>query len=134
MTGKQNKAMTGAGWALTVLIGLMVTFSAAAKLMHSQQAVEQLIGKFAYPENSLLALGVVELGCVVLYLIPRTAVLGAVLLTGYLGGAVATHVRVNDSFLGPFIGGVLVWLAVYLRDARVRALLPIRSLAPAADH
>jgi hypothetical protein len=71
-------------------------------------------------------IGILELSCVILYAIPQTAILGAVLLTGYLGGAIATHVRVHDNFISPAIGGILVWLGVYLRDPRVRALLPIR--------
>ncbi len=73
-------------------------------------------------------LGIVLLVCTLLYLIPRTPVLGAILLTGYLGGAVATHVRVGEglfSILFPIIFGVLIWLGLYLRDDRLRALLPL---------
>ena len=134
MTGKQNKFMTIAGWALTVLVGLMMIASAAMKLMNLPEVVEQFSGALGYPETVVVTIGAVELGCVVLYLIPRTAMLGAVLLTGYLGGAIATHVRVSDNFLAPAIGGVLVWLALFLRDPRVRELLPIRrSLRNPAD-
>jgi hypothetical protein len=67
----------------------------------------------------------------VLYVVPQTAVLGAVLLTGYLGGAVATHVRVGESFAIPLVLGILVWAGLFLRDARVRALLPLRKPADA---
>jgi hypothetical protein len=70
---------------------------------------------------------VLELFCAAVYVVPRTAVLGAVLLTGYLGGAVATHVRVGDAFIVPLLLGVLVWAGLYLRDERVRALLPLRK-------
>lgn len=132
MTGKQNKLMTIAGWTLTVLVALMMTASAAGKLMNAQMVVEQMSGKFGYPDTVLVTIGAVELVCAVLFLIPRTAVLGAVLLTGYLGGAIATHVRVSDNFLSPAIGGVLVWLALFLRDSRVRELLPLRRSPPAA--
>ena len=68
----------------------------------------------------------VELACVLLYVIPQTAVLGAILLTGYLGGAVATHVRAGEPFWFPIIFGILIWLGLVLRDARIRALVPLR--------
>lgn len=87
--------------------------------------------KFGYPESLLRVLGIVELTCTIIYLIPRTAVLGAILLTGYLGGATATHARVSDpSFVMPVICGVLIWLGLYLRDLRVRALIPLREPSP----
>jgi hypothetical protein len=84
--------------------------------------------KFGWDENLALALGILELCCTAIYVIPRTSVLGAILLTGYLGGATATHVRISDpSFAAPIVLGVLVWLGLFLRDARLRALLPLRS-------
>jgi hypothetical protein len=73
-----------------------------------------------------VGLGILELVCTVLYAIPRTAVLGAILLTGYLGGAIATHVRIGDDFTPPVIMALLLWGGLYLRDARLRALLPLR--------
>ena len=82
-----------------------------------------------WPMNLAIALGIVELSCTVLYVIPQTSVLGAILLTGYLGGAVATHVRVGDpipNVVTPIVLGVLVWLGLFLRDARLRVLLPLR--------
>lgn len=75
----------------------------------------------------MTVLGIVELACVVIYLIPQTAVLGAILLTAYLGGATATHVRISDAFFIPIIVGMLIWLGLYLRDGRIRELLPLRS-------
>lgn len=133
MMAQQNKVMTGAGWALTGLVSLMLTFSAVMKLMNTPDVAKELVGRLGYPEDVTLAIGIVEIGCLAVYLFPRTAILGAVLLTGYLGGATATHVRVHDSFVPPIIGGVLVWLALYLRDARVRALLPIRFPLKSAE-
>jgi hypothetical protein len=79
-----------------------------------------------WPMNLAVPLGITELVCTILYAIPQTSVLGAILLTGYLGGATATHVRVGDNFVGPIIFGVLVWLGLFLRDPRLRALLPLR--------
>ena len=86
--------------------------------------------QLGYPESVLLGLGIVLLACTVLYVIPRTAILGAILLTGYLGGAVATHVRVGNPLfthvLFPVYLGVLIWGGLYLRDERLRALIPLR--------
>jgi hypothetical protein len=80
-----------------------------------------------YPEGKSFGIAVAELGSTVLYVVPQTSVLGAILLTGYLGGATATHVRVEDAFVGPVIIGMLIWLGIYLRDARLRQLIPLRS-------
>jgi hypothetical protein len=82
-----------------------------------------------YPESTIVGMGIALLVSTVLYVIPRTAVLGAILLTGYLGGAVATHVRVGEGafpVLFPVFFGVLIWGGLYLRDARLRALIPVR--------
>jgi hypothetical protein len=83
-----------------------------------------------YPESAILGLGIVLLASTVLYLIPQTAVLGAILLTGYLGGAVAAHVRVEDGLFAivfPVIFGALLWGGLYLRDQRLRSLIPWRN-------
>lgn len=77
-----------------------------------------------YPESLALGIGILELVCTVVYVIPRTSVLGAILLTGYLGGATATQVRVDDPFFAPI---VLVWGGLFLRDNRLRDFLPLRS-------
>jgi hypothetical protein len=82
--------------------------------------------QLGYPESVIIGLGVVLLACTILYLIPRTAVLGAILLTGYLGGAVATHVRVSGplfNIIFPVILGAMLWGGLYLRDQRVRSLV-----------
>ena len=122
----QNKALTWIGWGITGLLALMLIFSASVKVMNLMDVDKEMIGRLGYPKELILIIGIVELSCLAIFLIPRTAVLGAVLLTGYLGGAVATHVRIHDNFIPPVIGGVLVWLALFLRDPRVRALLPLR--------
>jgi hypothetical protein len=115
------------GAVLSLLPVLMLVFSSTMKLIKAAPAVEGFT-HFGYPENSLLALGIVELACTVIYVIPRTCVLGAILLTGYLGGAIATHVRVSESaFVMPFVFGVLVWLGLYLREERLHALVPLRK-------
>jgi hypothetical protein len=105
---------------------LMLLMSAGMKFAKGPEVMEGM-AKFGYPESTILGIGIAEVACTVLYVIPRTSVFGAILLTGYLGGATATHVRVGDpAFISAVITGVLVWLGLYLRDPRVRALVPLR--------
>jgi DoxX-like family len=114
-------------WTGRVLSGLptlLMVFSAAMKLQGSPQVVEFFVGKFGYPPSSLVPIGMLEVLCTIVYLIPRTAVLGAILLTGYLG---TTHVRVGDPFVAPLVLGVLFWAGLYLRDERLRSLIPLRQ-------
>jgi len=120
-----SKKMLWTGRVISALPVLMLLFSAVMKLVKPAAVVEGMT-HLGYPDRLALALGIVELSCTVLYVIPRTAVLGAILLTGYLGGAIATHVRIGEQFIGPALFGVLVWLGLYLRDERLRALLPLR--------
>jgi hypothetical protein len=103
----------------------MLLLSAGFKFAKPQMVLDGF-RTMGWPERLALALGIVELACTVLYVIPRTSVLGAVLLTGYLGGATATHVRIGDPFYTTVGLGVLVWLGLYLREPRLRALLPLR--------
>jgi len=121
--GSPSKAMIWTGWVLSVLPSLMLFMSGGMKLVKPE-----MLEQMGYPERLGFTLGIVEIGCTVLYLIPRTTVLGAILLTGYLGGAVATHARVLEmQFLAPLVLGVLVWGGLFLRDPRVRALIPVRQ-------
>src|SRR5207248_2380364 len=102
-------------------------FSGAMKLARAEDAVKGF-EHLGYPEHLALALGVVEVGCTLVYLLPRTAVLGAILLTGYLGGAVASHARLSEpQFVAPLVLGVLIWGGLFLRDPRVRALIPVEQ-------
>lgn len=119
------KAMAWAGWVVTVLPTAMLLMSSTMKFLQPPQVMEGL-AKYGYEAKVVVPLGIVELVCTVLYLVPQTAVLGAILLTGYLGGATATHVRVGDAWFMPVLLGVLVWLGLYLRDGRLRTLLPLR--------
>lgn len=118
-----------AGRIVGALPALFLLIDGVAKLFKPAPVVEGTV-RLGYPESVIIGLGVVLTLCAVLYLIPRTAVLGAILLTGYLGGAIATHVRVSDSWftiLFPVVFGVLLWGGLYLRDARLRSLPPLRS-------
>ncbi len=116
------------GRVLTALASFALLSSAAMKLSQAPDMVKSWEA-LGYPAHTLLWIGVLELSCVVLYLVPRTAVLGAILLTGYLGGAVATHVRVQEPFLVPLLVGVFVWAGLYLREHRLWALAPLRKRA-----
>ena len=122
-----SKVTLWIGRILSALPVLMLLFSASMKFIKPPGMADNM-AHLGYPEHLLLPLGVTELTCTLLYIFPRTAVLGAILLTGYLGGAVATHVRIGESqFVMAVILGVLVWLGLYLRDERLRALVPWRS-------
>lgn len=90
-------------------------------------SVAEEFHRLGYPQRTTRPIAAVEIAIAILYAIPQTAVLGAILLTGYLGGATATHVRVEDPFIGPIIIGVLAWLGIFLREPRLRALMPWRS-------
>lgn len=125
-----NKTMW-AGRIISVLIVLFMLFDATIKLLRVPAAIEGTVG-LGYPAGVVLPIGIVALVCVVLYAIPRTAVLGAILLTGYFGGATATQVRVQDIwFVMPIVLGILVWAGLYLRDEGLRALIPLKREARA---
>jgi len=122
-----SRKMIWTGRIISTLPVLALLFSATMKLMKPPGIVDGF-KHFGYPEELIRVLGIVELSCAVIYIIPRTSVLGAILMTGYLGGAVATHARVEDpAFIMPFLAGVLVWLGLLLREPRLRPLLPLRS-------
>jgi hypothetical protein len=105
----------------------MLIMSAAMKLSGGAELVAGL-GHLGVSIDLVGKLAAVELTCVLLYLLPHTAVLGAVLLTGYLGGATFAHLRVGDSFIFPALLGVIVWAGLFLREPRLRRLLPLRSV------
>jgi len=104
----------------------MMIFSAILKFFPN--IVADGFTHLGWPVSIAMALAIVELGCVVIYLIPRTAIFGAILIAGYLGGATATHVRVDDAaFLAPALLGVFAWLGLWLQEPRLKALIPFRS-------
>lgn len=121
---------TGRLWAgriVSALPVLMLLASAGMKLSHRPEMVQNFVNKLGFPEGTLTPIAVLELLCVALYVVPWTRVLGAVLLTGYLGGAVVAHVRIGEPFFLPVLLGAALWLGLYLRDPRLRAFLPSRS-------
>jgi DoxX-like protein len=110
------------GRALTGLVVAFLLFDGAVKLIPIEPVLEAF-RRLGYPVEVARYLGAVLLSCTALYAIPRTQVLGALLLTAYLGGATATHVRVGDPFWFPIVMGVLLWAGLYLREPRLRALI-----------
>jgi hypothetical protein len=124
-----DRKMVIAGWVVSGLVGAFLAMSASFKFF-TPDIVRETMSGLGWPAHHDLMIGIIETVCVVLYLVPRTAVLGAILETALLGGAIATNVRVdNPLFSHELFGvylGVMVWGALWLRDARVRALLPLR--------
>jgi hypothetical protein len=118
------------GRALSSLAVLFLLFDAIGKLLRPQAVLDGTT-QLGYSTSVILPLGIIQLVCLILYVIPRTSVLGALLWTGYLGGAIATHVRLGNPLfshiLFPIYIAALLWLGLWLRETRVRALLPLRA-------
>ena len=126
-----------AGVLISALPILFLVFDSVIKLMKIDPVV-QSFGQLGYPVELARGIGAIELLCVLVYAIPRSSVLGAVLLTGYLGGAIATHVRVDSPLfthvLFPVYVAALIWGGLLLRDERLRAYLPLSSSRGAVRH
>lgn len=125
------KKQLWAGRIMSALPALFLLVDGGMKLAKPATVVEATV-RLGYAESVIFGLGIVLLACTVLYLVPRTSILGAILLTGYLGGAVATHVRIGDDWFPiffPVILGILLWGGLFLRDDRLRALILWRSSA-----
>jgi hypothetical protein len=126
----QTKRRLMVGYVLTGLVSAFLTFDVVMKVLRLAPAV-QATTDLGYPAGTVVWIGLIQLICLVTYLVPRTSVLGAVLLTGYLGGAIATHVRVESPLLGytlfPTYVAAMVWGGLYLRETRLRELLPFRA-------
>jgi hypothetical protein len=129
-TAPVSKKSLWAGRIISVLPVLFLLMDGVMKLLKPAVVVQATLA-LGYAEKIIVPLGILLLSCTALYAIPRTAVLGAILLTGYLGGAVATNVRVGNPLfthiLFPVYLGVLIWLGIYLRDERLRTLIPLRG-------
>lgn len=124
-----GKTQARIGWALSILTILFMLFDAAGKLALESHVIDATT-KIGYPVSAIRPIGVIALLCTILYAVPRTAVLGAVLLTGFYGGAVASKIRIEDplfsSTLFAVYFGLIAWGGLYLRDERLRALFPFR--------
>ena len=124
MVAKSGK-LVWAGRVLTVLVSLMFLLSAAMKFLGGEE-LKKGMEQMGLAESLAVPLGILELACVVIYLVPATSILGAILLTGYLGGAICTHLRIGDPFIIHIVLGVVIWLGIYFREPRLRTLIPVR--------
>jgi hypothetical protein len=125
---KPRKKVMMAGYIISILVILFLAADGVMKLFKPSFVVEATT-KLGYAENQIVPVGIVLLVCVVVYMNPKTSVLGAILLTGYLGGAVASHLRAGDNWfavLFPVVFGALAWIGLYLRDPKLRELAPLR--------
>ena len=126
-----SKPMLWTGRIISALPALFLLVSGINLSLVQSPAVRESFAKFGYSPNIIAPLGILEAILAILYMIPQTSILGAILLTGYLGGATATHVRINDpTWVVPVVVGVLLWLGLYLRDEKLRALVPLRRRDP----
>jgi hypothetical protein len=125
--GRGVRWVSWAGRILSIWPVFVVLSSATWKLTHNAWYVKEFT-RIGWPEHALTLLACLQLGAIVLFVIPRTAVLGAVLLTGYLGGAIAAYTRIGEPYpvLVPLSTSLIAWAGIYLREERLRALLPVR--------
>ena len=124
--------MVWAGWGMSGLMVLFMLFDSLAKLALERHVIAATT-QIGYPEHAIRPLGAIALVCTLLYAVPRTSVLGAILLTAYLGGAIASKVRIDDPLFSSTLFGVyfglLIWGGLYLRDERLRTMIPVRRPA-----
>ena len=119
------------GWILSSLVAAQLLSSAFFRATFHTAAVAEIVTSYGYPESAIVRIVTAECLLVVLYLVPQTSVLAAIVMTGYLGGAVATHLRIADTARAaiPLVEGILAWGGLYLRDRRIRQLIPFRRPA-----
>ena len=126
MTNTSSKKMKMAGWVLSVLAILLLLVDGFAKLIKPEPVIQATL-QLGYPESTITTIGILAIICAIIYAIPRSAFLGAILLTGFLGGAIATHFRLNNPLfshtLFPVYVLLFIWLGLYLRSASLRKLL-----------
>jgi hypothetical protein len=120
--------MLRTGWVCSFIVVAQLLSSAWFRATHHSAAVAEIVTGYGFPESAIPRIVIAECAFVVFLLIPQTSVLAAIVMTGYLGGAVAAHMRVGDTARAviPLVIGVLTWGSLYLRDSRLRALIPIR--------
>ena len=120
--------MLWTSWLLSVAVVAQLLSSAWFRATHHANAVTEIVGAYGYPESAITRIVIAECALVVLYLVPQTSVLAVIVMTGYLGGAMATHLRIGDPARAaiPLVVGLFAWGGLYLRDSRIRQLIPFR--------
>ena len=121
-----NGRIVWLGRVISVLASLVFAASSFMKLKGGAEVTEGM-AHLGWPESLMIPLAILEISCVLIYLIPATSALGAILLTGYVGGAICTHLRVGDPFFVQIALGIFVWLGLYLRESRLKELIPLRA-------
>jgi hypothetical protein len=121
---RQGKLMSGIGWTLSIMVALLMCSGLPMYFIKRELSTEGM-AKYGYPSHVALPIVIAAFVSAVLYLIPRTAPLGAVIMTGYLGGAVATHVRAGEPFTMAVIVAIVMWFGLFFRDHHVRHVLPL---------
>ena len=123
--------MLWTGWLLSFAVVAQMLSSAWFRATQHTYAVAEIVTSYGYPESAIGRIVIAECALVLLYLIPQTSVLAAIMMTGYLGGAVATHLRIGDTARAaiPLVVGILAWGGLYFRDSRIRQLIPFRRSA-----
>ncbi len=126
-----SRWMLWTGWLLSLLPVAVLLSSAWVRATQHSSAVAEIVEGYGYPESAIGLIVAAECAVVALYLIPQSSVLAAIVMTGYLGGAVATHLRIGDTGRAaiPLAVGILAWGGLYLRDSRIRQLVPVRRRA-----
>jgi DoxX-like family len=125
-TGPVSKKMLWAGVIISALPAILFFVTGVFPFINPAAAAEGT-AHMGYPAHLGVVISILEIGCAIIYVIPRTSVLGAVLLTGYLGGATASHIRIGEPPVLPLVVAALVWLGIYLREPRLRSVLPLRK-------
>lgn len=123
-----GKKLAWTGWTLSILTSLLFLMSGVMKFIGGPEVLKGL-EHFGMSQSMMVPLGVLELTCMIIYLIPITSVLGAILMTGYVGGIIVTHWRVGDPLYLPIVLGLMIWLGLYLREPRLEELIPLRRTA-----
>lgn len=124
---RPSKNMKIAGWVITLLIAFMLIVVSGIGKFIEFKGKEEMLGKMGISADLLFNIGILEITLAILYVIPQTSFLGAILLTGYLGGATLTHLRINEPFIMPVIIGVVMWIGCALRKPQIFSLLPGQS-------
>lgn len=119
-----SRIFTPLGWVFSILPSLLLLFSGTMKFI-KPAGMEEGMQRLGWQMSQATGLGILEIVCTIIYLVPQTAVLGAILLTAFMGGAVATHVRVGDPYITQVVVGILIWAGLWLRDPKLRDFIPL---------
>ena len=124
--GLNQKVISWIGMAMSSLVSLLFIMSAGMKLTNNPEAVKGM-PHLGIPQHLMFPLGILEATCLATYLIPKTSTLGAILLTGYLGGAILAHLRIGEPVVMQVVIGIVIWAGLFLREPRLRQILPFRK-------